>query len=49
MTLPLRPLIRATKSTRPAKSSSVNELLRAAYGKFTRDKHTKRAVNLVLK
>lgn len=35
-------------SSHPARRTSVNQILRAAYRRFTRDKYTRRALNVFI-
>jgi len=49
MALQIRQIIRPQKTDRPEKQASVNQILRASYQRFTKDKDTRRAVNLFLR
>jgi hypothetical protein len=42
-------MTRPKKSQRTARRVSVNEVLRAAYRRFARDKYTRRAMRLILR
>lgn len=46
---PRQQILRAKKSKLAVKLQSVDEILRASYRKFTRDRHTRAAVTTVLR